>query len=252
MTNAIIYDSREAAAAAFREQFPEAAAQLTDDQLVEEGFVDEDCDNEWVINDPSTLNVEPVACAGKTITVMLASGPCEVDLSKLAIDPSNNPGGLKELSAEQGLQVHNTALPKSGLDGKCPHCGTSTRDGSEHRVTEFHELSPGSQNSTTQQFTCNQCAGEWGPVVDKPKRARAPSGSSNGLKIEKDRETRNGVTRPSIGGKCRRVWDMLDELGLDTTAKQARTRAAELGLDKTTCMVQFYRWRKFNGIEGRQ
>lgn len=150
------------------------------------------------------------------------------------------------------IQVHNEALPKSGLDGKCPHCGTSTRDGSERRVTEFHELSPGSQNSTTQQFTCNECAGEWGPVVEKPKRARAPSGSSNGLKIEQNRETRNGVTRPSIGGKCRRVWDMLDEIGLDATAKQARARAAELGLDKTTCMVQFYRWRKFNGIEGRQ
>lgn len=152
--------------------------------------------------------------------------------------------------AGSAIQVHNVELPKSGLDGKCPHCQRSTRDGD--RVTEFHEMSPGSQNSTTQLYTCNECAGEWGPVVDKPKKARAPSGSSNGLKIEKDREQRNGVTRPSIGGKCRGVWDMLDAIGTNATAKEARTKAAELGYDKTTTMVQFYRWRKFNGIEGRQ
>lgn len=85
---------------------------------------------------------------------------------------------------------------------------------------------------------------------DKP--ARASSGSSNGLKIEQNRATQNGVTRPSTGGKCRAVWDMLDAIGNDATAKQAREKAAELGLDKTTTMVQFYRWRKFNGIEGRQ
>lgn len=154
--------------------------------------------------------------------------------------------------AGSAIQVHNVELPKSGLDGKCPHCQRSTRDGDSNRVTEFHEMSPGSQNSTTQLYTCNECAGEWGPVVDKPKKARAPSGSSNGLKIEKNRETRNGVTRPSAGGKCRSVWDMLDAIGVNATAKEARTKAAELGFDKTTTMVQFYRWRKFNGIEGRQ
>lgn len=211
------YPTKEAACAAFRQANPTLDG-LTEDQLVEEGYVDEDSPGDWVTNDPEVLTVQ------------------EAD----------------DYVEGSAIQVHNTALPKSGLDGKCPHCGASTRDGSERRVTEFHELSPGSQNSTDQLYTCNECAGEWGPVVEKPRRARAPSGSSNGLKIEQNRETRNGVTRPSIGGKCRRVWDMLDEIGLDATAKQARARATELGLDKTTCMVQFYRWRKFNGIEGRQ
>ena len=151
----------------------------------------------------------------------------------------------------QAVQVHNTALPKSGTpEGTCPHCGKRT--GRDCRnVTEYSEMSPGSQNSTTQQFTCNSCAGEWGPVVDKPQRARAPSGSSNGLKIEANRETRNGVTRPSIGGKCRGIWDMLDGMGAIVTAKEAR-EAGKDKFDKTTIMVQFYRWRKFNGIEGRQ
>lgn len=165
-----------------------------------------------------------------------------------------------DTSAEDArdLAVHLTSLPKSGKDGFCPHCGKDTYDGNERRVTEFSELSPGSQRDTELQYTCNSCAGEWGPVVEKPKRERAPSGTSNGLKIEKDREERNGVKRPSIGGKCRGVWDMLDALAgddltlLNVTAKDARAKAAELGYDKTTTMVQFYRWRKFNGIKGGQ
>lgn len=173
------------------------------------------------------------------------------EAARLAAEGHINEADHPMLAGSQ-IQMHNVALPKSGLDGKCPHCQRDTYDGDSNRVTEFHEMSPGSQNSTTQLYTCNSCAGEWGPVVDKPKKARAPSGSSNGLKIEKDRETRNGVTRPSAGGKCRGVWDMLDTIGTSATAKEARTKAVELGFDKTTTMVQFYRWRKFNGIEGRQ
>ena len=75
-----------------------------------------------------------------------------------------------------------------------------------------------------------------------------------GTKIEKDRETRNGVTRPSAGGMCRAVWDGLDVLaakGSNPTAAQVRELAAEQGWDKTTAQVQFYRWRKFNGTSGR-
>lgn len=163
-----------------------------------------------------------------------------------------------DTSAEDArdLAVHLTSLPKSGKDGFCPHCGKDTYDGNERRVTEFSELSPGSQRDTELQYTCNSCAGEWGPVVDKPKRERAPSGTSNGLKIEKDREERNGVKRPSAGGKCRGVWDMLDRMtakaGSPPPAKYARLEASAQGFDKTTTMVQFYRWRKFNGIKGGQ
>ena len=32
-----------------------------------------------------------------------------------------------------------------------------------------------------------------------------------GLKIEKNREEQNGIKRPSVGGKCRAIWDALDE-----------------------------------------
>jgi hypothetical protein len=71
-----------------------------------------------------------------------------------------------------------------------------------------------------------------------------------GVKIEKNRQTRNGVTRPSVGGKCRAVWDALDALD-DPTLARVRDLATEQGWDKTTAQVQFYRWRKFHGLSGR-
>ena len=77
---------------------------------------------------------------------------------------------------------------------------------------------------------------------------------NSGTKIEANRETRNGVTRPSAGGKCRAVWDALDGLAAAATkptAAQVRELAAAHGWDKTTAMVQFYRWRKFSGVSGR-
>jgi len=181
----------------------------------------------------------------------LASRAAAIQLAEGHINEAEHPMlvGKMQTSGPAALVVHNEGLPKSGLDGKCPHCGKHMQDG--FNVTEFHEMSPGSQNSTIQLYTCNKCAGEWGPVVDKPKKARAPSGTSNGLKIEADRPEQNGVKRPSAGGKCRGIWDMLDAIGVDATAKQAREAGADK-FDKTTIMVQFYRWRKFNGIEGRQ
>jgi hypothetical protein len=85
-----------------------------------------------------------------------------------------------------------------------------------------------------------------------PQLDEAPKGT--GVKIEKQRETRNGVSRPSAGGKCRAVWDALDASAANGEAPKAervRELAAEHGFDKTTAQVQFYRWRKFNGISGR-
>src|SRR5688572_21089010 len=45
--------------------------------------------------------------------------------------------------------------------------------------------------------------------VPAPVVQVSPRLTSKGLKIEKDREQRNGVKRPSAGGACRAVWDEL-------------------------------------------
>jgi hypothetical protein len=167
------------------------------------------------------------------ITVETASGPTEVDLSRLAVDPSKHPGGLAELPKEQALEISNLALPKSGKDGKCPHCGKSTRDGDPKRVTEFSEMSPGSQATTDHQFTCNECAGEWGPKVEKTRKSRAPK------------------VRSSLVSPVKFMWDMLDaEPGL--ARKDAVARGIAAGVSPNTAATQFQWWRKARGLVGKK
>lgn len=81
----------------------------------------------------------------------------------------------------------------------------------------------------------------------------APAGK--GIKIEKDREERNGVKRPSIGGVCREVWDYLDRIvaeGAVPTVGLVKLRAEKEGWNLNNASIEFYQWRKFHGIRGRQ
>lgn len=72
-------------------------------------------------------------------------------------------------------------------------------------------------------------------------------------KIQANRPEANGVKRPSDGTICAQIWAWCDEVhgaGDKVTAKELRD--ALPALDDTTKTVQYYRWRKFNGIQGRQ
>lgn len=87
------------------------------------------------------------------------------------------------------------------------------------------------------------------PVASKPTQVAV------GLVIEKDRPTQNGVTRPSAGGRCRAVWDALDAYRAETnevpTAAVVRSLAADEGWNPNNASIEFYQWRKYNGITGR-
>jgi hypothetical protein len=81
------------------------------------------------------------------------------------------------------------------------------------------------------------------PVFAKPAKER---------KIQANRPEAHGVKRPSEGTICAQIWAWCDEVhkaGDKVTAKELR--AALPDLDDTTKTVQYYRWRKFNGIQGR-
>jgi hypothetical protein len=87
-----------------------------------------------------------------------------------------------------------------------------------------------------------------------PSTARAQSRSS--YTIEKNRPEQHGIKRPSLGGLCRAVWDAMDELraqqnGAIPTSEQVRALAESRGWNKNNAMIEFYQWRKFNGISGR-
>lgn len=77
-----------------------------------------------------------------------------------------------------------------------------------------------------------------------------PVVTTSGLKIEKERPTRNGVTRPSAGGKCRAIWDGLDEFvketGLQPTSATVRALAADEGWNPNNASIEFYQWRLYN------
>lgn len=80
--------------------------------------------------------------------------------------------------------------------------------------------------------------------------------SRNSYTIEKNRPEQNGIKRPSAGGLCRAVWDAMDELrtthhGSVPTSEQVRALAESKGWNKNNAMIEFYQWRKFNGIVGR-
>jgi hypothetical protein len=96
---------------------------------------------------------------------------------------------------------------------------------------------------------------EVAPVVQIPTPMVAPRGTSKGLKIQKDRPSQNGVRMPSEGGLCRAVWDYLQnecDHGRMPTAKDVKAYAATVGWNTNNASIEFYNWRKYNGISGRQ
>lgn len=75
--------------------------------------------------------------------------------------------------------------------------------------------------------------------------------------IEKDRPEQNGIKRPSAGGLCRAVWDAMDaqreaDGGAVPTTQNVRDLALMNNWNENNAMIEYYQWRKFNGITGRQ
>lgn len=91
------------------------------------------------------------------------------------------------------------------------------------------------------------------PVVVPATEQRT---SGKGIKIEKAREERNGVKRPSEGGSCRAIWDYCDGVlantGIAPTAGLVREQAIASGWNVNNASIELYQWRKFHGIRGRQ
>lgn len=69
------------------------------------------------------------------------------------------------------------------------------------------------------------------------------------------RDTANGVTRPKAGTKTGRVWELADQM---SEANGGRARRKDVmaaceaeDLNAATAATQYGRWRKYNGLEGR-
>lgn len=148
------------------------------------------------------------------------------------------------------LELHNALEVGQQL---CPHCGIhlsngllNVDDGAANVRETYRELrDPAFEQG---EWMCMGCGGHFGnPVVYDAKQ--------EGLKIEKDRPEQNGIKRPSIGGKCRAIWDALDayvaDVGEQPTSKTVKEIAADEGWNPNNASIEFYQWRKFHGIQGR-
>lgn len=93
-------------------------------------------------------------------------------------------------------------------------------------------------------------------VASKPAAPRRGGATVDGYTIEKNRPESNGIRRPSAGGLCRQVWDfcqhVVDSEGVEAlSVRVVKDRAADVGWNINNAVIEFYQWRKFNGITGR-
>lgn len=86
--------------------------------------------------------------------------------------------------------------------------------------------------------------------TEKPAAPAVPRVSRKGYTIQKEREERNGVKRPSEGTVCGNVWAEFDK-NPEIKAGELATLADANGWNRTNVSCEFYAWRKFMGIKGR-
>lgn len=112
---------------------------------------------------------------------------------------------------------------------------------------------PTSQTWATEGKTCfcHECGKTWSIKTRKDVRTGKRDGAAAPVKVEKDREERNGVKRPSAGGACRAVWDWLDKHP-DAQLKDVRAVAEKKGWNANNAAIELYQWRKFNGVASKR
>lgn len=113
-------------------------------------------------------------------------------------------------------------------------CGTGTR------VVDGKKVDP----------NASKAKGESRARVEKNPAPAVPRVSRKGYTIQKEREERNGVKRPSEGTVCGAVWAEFDK-NPEIKASELADLADINGWNRTNVSCEFYAWRKFNGIKGR-
>lgn len=66
---------------------------------------------------------------------------------------------------------------------------------------------------------------------------------------------KNGIKAPMRAGKCMAVWQACEALykatGKVPTLKEVMACEAMQGANATNTQIEFYRWRKYNGLNGK-
>ncbi len=165
-----------------------------------------------------------------------------------------------EQSAAQAEQ--DASLVKQCGHVNCPKCGQHLSNGfwnsdslvQSHLHNDDHKSAQECNEQLDAEFWCMACDECFGsprtPMNLSPKARKQPE--SEGIKIEKNREERNGIKRPSIGGACRKIWDYCDTYfdakGVAPKPKECKAFAALNGLNLNNAVIELYQWRKFVGL----
>ena len=66
---------------------------------------------------------------------------------------------------------------------------------------------------------------------------------------------KNGIKAPMRAGKCKHVWEVCEAMykatGKVPTLKELNAHEAMQGTNQTNNQIEFYRWRKFNGLNAK-
>lgn len=72
---------------------------------------------------------------------------------------------------------------------------------------------------------------------------------------KQEAKVQNGIKAPMRQGKCMAVWQACEALykatGKVPTLKEVMACEALAGANPTNTQIEFYRWRKFNGLNGK-
>jgi Rieske Fe-S protein len=106
------------------------------------------------------------------------------------------------------------------------------------------------------QFDIEAALAEFAAPLQGPPIAVMQRATSAGVRVEANRPMQNGVRRPSAGTLCRAVWDFCghyaDTYGEAPTIRTVKAHAASVDWNTNNASIEFYNWRKFNGISARR
>jgi DNA-directed RNA polymerase subunit RPC12/RpoP len=162
----------------------------------------------------------------------------------------------KEIPSDvEGEREVEAEAPVVGNFVNCPDCGIHLSNGVSCYETQKQiakqENAP--EARIEKEYVCLACDHEFGEVVKTRKQENT---SGKGLKIQKDREERNGIKRPSAGGKCAAAWELCDKVYKDTglipTPSMLKEESEHTRLNPNNVVIEMYQWRKFMGFVGRK
>lgn len=101
--------------------------------------------------------------------------------------------------------------------------------------------------TTTRKTTAKKAAPAPMLPIVAPVEAAAPA------KVERPKaEVKNGIKAPLRAGKCKHVWEVCQQMYETAkkvpTLKEVIANPAMQGANVTNTQIEFYRWRKFNGL----